>query len=303
VTGARSRVAAYASLGFIGLGVMGEGMCRNVARKADVPVHGFDLDRVRIERLAQDGLFGCESIEQVAARAELVFLSLPGGPQVEQVCARLLKVHGRLRTIIDMSTAPAALARSLAQRCAARGLDFIDAPVARLRQAARDGTLSIMVGGTPAQFGHIEPYLRFMGTDVTHCGPAGSGQVVKILNNMVVFMNVHALAEALAVGHAQGIDGKTLFEVLALGSADSFMLRNAGMNSLVTDNYPPAAFPTTYALKDIGYALELAREKQLTLPGAKATEALLEASHAAGHETEYYPIFLKVLEKRAGKSS
>ena len=296
-------MAADAPLGFIGLGVMGEGMCANLVTKAGVAVHGFDLDKNKVSRLSEGGLSGCRSIEEIAAAAELVFLSLPGEAQVREVCERLLETPGRLRMIVDMSTAPASLARNLSERFAARGLDFVDAPVARLRQAAHDGTLSIMVGGTPEQFAKVEPYLRFMGTDVTHCGPAGSGQVVKSLNNMVVFMNVHALAEALAVGQAQGLDGRTLFDVLSLGSADSFMLRNAGMNALLPENFPPMTFPTTYALKDIGYALDLAREVQLDLPGAQATEALLEATREAGFEAEYYPVFLKLLQKRHQEAS
>ncbi|WP_375392493.1 NAD(P)-dependent oxidoreductase [uncultured Sphingomonas sp.] len=291
-------MTAFASLGFIGLGVMGEGMAANVVAKAGVPVYGFDLDAGKVDRLSRAGMIGCASVEEVADAAELVFLSLPAAAQVSEVCDRLLAAPGRLRAVVDMSTAPASLARSLNARCAASGLDFIDAPVARLRQAARDGTLSIMVGATPEQFTAIEPYLRFMGSDVSHCGPSGSGQVVKILNNMVVFMTVHALAEALAVGRAQGLDGKTLFDVLSLGSADSFMLRNAGMGALVPEVFPPATFPTTYALKDIGYALDLAEEVQLDLPGAHATQALLEATRGAGFEREYYPVFLKLLQRR-----
>ncbi len=289
----------HASIGFIGLGVMGEGMAANLVRKAGVPVHVFDRDEVKVARLAAAGGVPCGSIEQVGADAEAVFLSLPGEAQVRDVGERLMNVDGRLRTVVDMSTAPAALARDLAKRFVARGKAFVDAPVARLRQAARDGTLSIMVGGTSRQFEELEPLLRLMGTDVTHCGPPGCGQVAKILNNMVVFMTVHALAEALAVGRAQGMDGRTLFDVLALGSADSFMLRNAGMNALVPDQFPPATFPTTYALKDIGYALDLAAERSLALHGAEATRTLLKRSLAAGFAEDYYPVFIKTIEQPA----
>lgn len=294
-------MSGYASLGFIGLGVMGEGMCGNLLRKASQPVFGFDLDRKKVERLGGDGLIACGSIEELAQSAELVFLSLPGGPQVEEVCQCLLAAGGRLHTIVDMSTSPASVARELGRRCAASSIDFIDAPVSRLRQAARDGTLNIMVGASEAQFTAVEPYLRFMGTDVTHCGLTGAGQVVKIINNMVVLMNVHALAEAIALGRAQGVDGKKLFDVLALGSADSFMLRTTGMKTLVPDAYPEDAFPTAYARKDIGYALGLAQEAGLSLTGARATASLIEAASAAGFEREYYPVFLKIIDGRAAK--
>lgn len=278
---------------------MGEGMCANVVRKSGLPVHGTDLNPAPLARLAEIGLIPESGIEAVAEHAELVFLSLPGGVQVEQVCRQLLARPGRLRYVVDMSTAPSALAHTLAPQFATRGIHFVDAPVARLRQAARDGTLSIMVGSTPDVFAAIRPYLACMGTDITRCGEVGAGQVVKILNNMVVFMNVHALAEAMAIGRAHGVDGQVLFDVLALGSADSFMLRNAGMKSLVPDDFPLATFPTEYALKDIGYALDLAREAGLAVTGAQATQTLLEATRAAGYAKEYYPVFLKTIQATA----
>lgn len=289
----------FAALGFIGLGVMGAGMCANVVRKASVPVHGTDLNREALDKLAAIGLKAESSAIDVAAHAECLFLSLPGGGQVEQVCSELLDAPGKLKMVVDMSTAPATLARSLAQKFAAKGVTFVDAPVARLRQAAIDGTLSIMFGGSAEAFATVAPYLHYMGTDVTYCGDVGAGQVVKILNNMVVFMNVHALAEALSIARGHGVDGKTFFDVLAMGSADSFMLRNAGMKSLLPDDFPLAAFPTDYALKDIGYALDLASGTGIDPTGAKATMALLEASRAAGHAKNYYPAFIKVIEDRA----
>ena len=292
---------AFQSLGFVGLGVMGEGMCSNVVRKSPVPVYGFDLNPEPLERLSELGLRAEASLEAVAENAELVLLSLPGGPQVEQVCRQLLARPGKLKFVVDMSTAPASLARSLAEDFVKIGVQFVDAPVARLRQAARDGTLSIMVGATPEVFETVKPVLGYMGTDVTRCGEVGAGQVVKVLNNMVVFMNVQALAEALAIGEAAGVDGKTLFDVLALGSADSFMLRNAGMKSLVPHDFPLAAFPTDYAIKDISYALDLANEVGLDPTGAKATQALLAATSEAGFKKEYYPVFLKTIEGTRGK--
>jgi 3-hydroxyisobutyrate dehydrogenase-like beta-hydroxyacid dehydrogenase len=285
------------TLGFIGLGVMGEGMCSNVVRKSPIPVHATDLNPEPLARLSEFGLVVENSVEAVAANAEMLFLSLPGGTQVEQVSAQLLANPGKLKYVVDMSTAPAALARSLESQFAKLGVQFVDAPVARLRKAARDGTLSIMVGATPAVFEVVKPFLSYMGTDITLCGGVGAGQVVKAINNMVVFMNVHALAEALAIGEASGVDGKTLFDVLAMGSADSFMLRNAGMKSLVPRDFPLAAFPTDYALKDIGYALDLADEAGLDTTGAKATQALMAAASDAGFKKEYYPIMLKMIER------
>src|SRR5262249_42172908 len=133
------------------------------------------------------------------------------------------------QTVVDMSTAPVALARELGQAFAGRGVDFADAPVARTAQAARDGTLSIMVGAERAVFERLQPYLAGMGTEITHCGSIGAGQAVKLMNNMVVAQTVVALAEALAVARASGaVEPRVLFETLTKGSADSFVLRNHG---------------------------------------------------------------------------
>lgn len=292
----------FAALGFIGLGVMGSGMCANLVRKSGVPVHGTDLSATAVAALVAEGMVAADTVEDVATRAQCVFLSLPGGPQVEAVVDRILAAKGAVKMIVDMSTAPAALARTLAARCADQGVAFVDAPVARLRQAAKDGTLSIMVGATPEQFADVRPLLACMGSDITHCGSSGAGQVAKILNNMVVFMNVQAMTEALAIGRAQGVDGKTLFDVLSLGSADSFMLRNTGMNNLVPDHFPTETFPVDYALKDLGYALDLADQVGITPPGALTTRKLLEETRAAGFSREYYPIFIRLIDGTMGKA-
>jgi len=200
---------------------------------------------------------------------------------------------------VDMSTAPVALARELGQAFAARGVDFADAPVARTAQAARDGTLSIMVGGETAVFARLRPYLACMGTEITHCGAVGAGQAVKLMNNMVVAQTVVALAEALAVARASGaVDPRVLFETLTKGSADSFVLRNHGMKSLLPDTHPTqGAFPTSYIIKDLSYALALAESAGLTLEQATATRRLMERTVEAGYRDSYYTAVIRTIEK------
>src|SRR5262249_42520037 len=151
-----------------------------------------------------------------------------------------LAEHARAgQTVVDTSTCPVGLARELAAAFAARGAAFADAPVARTAQAAKDGTLSIMVGGGAVVFERLQPLLACMGTEITHCGAVGAGQAVKLLNNKLVAQHVVALAEALAVARASGaVDPKVLFETLAKGSSDSFVLRNHGMKSLLPDHHP-----------------------------------------------------------------
>jgi 3-hydroxyisobutyrate dehydrogenase-like beta-hydroxyacid dehydrogenase len=135
-----------------------------------------------------------------------------------------------------------------------------------------------------------------MGTEITHCGDTGSGQVVKILNNMVVFMTVHALAEALSIGRRAGVDGGLLFDVMSKGSADSFALRTPGQKALVPNSFPDNTFPTDYAIKDIKLALELAEQGGIGARSAELTAALLQKASRAGFSKAYYPAMINLID-------
>ena len=296
-------MSAAASLGFIGLGVMGEHMCRNLAKKSGARVVAFDARPEPLAALAADGVARATSIADVAARADIVFMCLPGEREVRAVAlgaAGLVAATRAGQTVVDCSTAPVALARELAAACTARGVAFADAPVARTAQAARDGTLSIMVGGEAGVFDRLRPLLACMGSEVTHCGAVGAGQAVKLMNNMVVAQTVVALAEALAVARASGaVDPRVLFETMTKGSADSFVLRNHGLKSLVPDHHPTeGAFPTTYIIKDLSYAIGLAEAHGLTLEQASTTKRLMERTADAGYAKNYYTAVIRTLEKR-----
>jgi len=295
------------TLGFIGLGVMGEPMCRNLARKSGRSVVALDTRAEPLERLAADGVRVASSPAEIAAQADAVFLSLPGEPEVRAVClgeGGLLAYARKGQTLIDCSTVPVTLAQELARAGAAKGVDFADAPVARTRQAAIEGTLSLMVGASDAVFARIVPLLRCMASEVTHCGGPGAGQAVKLLNNMVLAQTVVALAEALAVAKASAaVDPKVLFETLAKSSADSFALRNHGMKSLLPESHPKQAFPVTYMLKDVRYAMALANAAGLDLQGAGTTIRLLEETAQLGLTEEYYTAVLEAVRKhRLGRS-
>ena len=165
--------------------------------------------------------------------------------------------------MVDLGTSSVSQTRDFAKQLQAKGAAWADAPIARTRQAAQDGTLSVMVGTTPELYAAIEPLIRCFATDVTHCGDVGAGQVTKILNNMVLFETVNALSEAVAVAKHNGVDPKLLLDTLSKGSADSFALRNHGMKAIVPGVFPERAFSTEYALKDLSYALELAGDAGL----------------------------------------
>lgn len=287
------------SIGFIGLGVMGGPMCGNLARKSGLPVLGLDRDPQAATAITEGAFSAAADIRQLAQQSDVVFLSLPGIAQVEEVCSEILADPGRVKYIVDMSTSAVRRTRAVAAAAAAQGITYLDAPVARLREAARAGTLSIMVGGPRDAFDRLLPLLSCMGTDITHCGDVGNGQVVKILNNMAVFMMVHTLAEALTIGRRAGVDGELLLRTMALGSSDSFVLRNVGLKYLVADRFPTLTFPTDYAIKDISLALELARDGEVNAMLAETTRALLERTRDAGFAKEYYPIMIRLIEAGA----
>ena len=290
------------TVAFVGLGVMGEAMCRNIAKKGQWKVVGFDMKREPFERLKADGVAPAASLAEAVKAADVVIMCLPGGKEVDIVArgpGGIIEHVRKGQTVVDMSTAPPRLMRELAEQFKAKGVSFADAPVARTRRAAVEGTLSIMVGGSDDDFKRLKPILDTMGSEVTHCGAIGAGQVVKIMNNMVVFEANMALAEAISIAEAAGVDGKLLFETMAKGSADSFVLRNHGMKHLVPQDYPTEAFSVRYAQKDLSYARELAKETGVTARGADLVAELFDEAVRRGDGDRYVPVIRRGMTKKS----
>jgi 3-hydroxyisobutyrate dehydrogenase-like beta-hydroxyacid dehydrogenase len=286
-------------IGFIGVGVMGQPMCRHLAVKSGLKVLAFDTDPAPLRKLAGHGVKAA-SVDEIVRAADMIFMSLPSGEIVEQV---VLGEHGLLdktragQTVVDLSTSPYETARKLAEALGARGVRFADAPVMRTRVAAESGTLAVPVGADDETFALIEPYIAMFATDVMHVGKPGAGQVVKILNNMVVYETVLALAEARAIGARVGMDPDKLFAAFAAGSADSFALHNQGMKAIAPQNFPEKAFPVTYARKDLVYAVELGRQVGVNTTGAKNLVACFDEAIAAGWGEKYAPAISLVFER------
>jgi 3-hydroxyisobutyrate dehydrogenase-like beta-hydroxyacid dehydrogenase len=293
--------AAFQQLGFIGLGVMGEHMCRNLCRKAAQPVHVYDLHMQAMRRVQDDGAVARESVRDLAAHADVVFLSLPSIDHVEQVCLGadgLLSGERKPRLIVDTGTSDVARTRTLAARLAEHGVKFLDAPVARMPEAARDGTLLIMVGGAQADFETVRPLLDCMGSDVVLCGDTGCGQIVKIANNMVLMMNVAVLSEALLICERAGMDGRQLFDVLSIGSAASQALNVAGVRALAPRQFPEGRFSTSYALKDVTLASALADAAGVDASILARTRDLLQRAVTQGDGQAYYPVLINQIATR-----
>jgi 3-hydroxyisobutyrate dehydrogenase-like beta-hydroxyacid dehydrogenase len=285
------------TIGFIGLGVMGGPMCRNMALKHGGRVIAFDLDPAAIVNLQDTKAAFVQSIDDAVADADFIFLSLPGGKQVEAVCAEIAKHARPGATIVDLSTTSVAVARSVADSLAAIGIAFADAPVARTREAAQKGLLSIMVGAPDALYARIRPLLDMIASDVTHGGGVGTGQVLKLVNNMLVFEHVVALAEMMVVAERAGVKPEVMLDAVSKGSGDSFVLRNHGRKAMLPRLFPDKAFPPEYVLKDIGYVLELAAASKVEARAAELTQLYYQKAIEAGLGGRYFPVVLELIEQ------
>jgi 3-hydroxyisobutyrate dehydrogenase len=291
-------MAPYKTIGFIGLGVMGEPICRNLVKKSGAPVVAFDLAPEPLKRLRDEGAGVAGSVAEIVGKSDIVFLCLPSAKHVRGVFEGdgILKNIRKGQVVVDLGTSSVNQTRDFAGQLQARGAVWADAPIARTRQAAQDGTLSVMVGAAPEVFAAIEPLIRCFATDVTHCGDVGAGQVTKILNNMVLFETVNALAEAVNVAKHNGVDPALLLDTLSKGSADSFALRNHGMKAIVPGNFPERAFSTEYALKDLSYALELAADAGVKIRGAELVGRVFQEAIDAGSGGAYFPVIAKHID-------
>jgi len=290
-------MSQHKTIGFIGLGVMGEPICRNLVNKSGARVIAFDLAPEPLARLKSDGVAAAASVADVIGSSEILFLCLPSARHVRAVFEGdgILENIRQGQIVVDLGTSSVSQTRDFARQLQARGASWADAPIARTRQAAQDGTLSVMVGATPELYAAIEPLIRCFATDVTNCGGTGAGQVTKILNNMVLFETVNALAEAVAIAKRNGVDPALLLDTLSKGSADSFALRNHGLKAIVPGNFPERAFSTEYALKDLSYALELASDAGIKIRGAELIGQILQEAIAAGSGGAYFPVIAKYL--------
>jgi 3-hydroxyisobutyrate dehydrogenase-like beta-hydroxyacid dehydrogenase len=287
------------TIGFIGLGVMGAPMCRNLVRKHPAPIYAFDINPEAVRDVAASGARPAVSVAQVAAASDIVCLSLPGGEHVNEVCfanAGIAASGKRGLIVVDLSTTGVAEARAVGVRLAAVGMEFSDAPVARTREAAAAGTLSIMVGASPALFSTIEPILRYMGSDVTHCGVVGCGQVVKLINNTLVFEHVAALAEMMVVSERAGVAPDILLRAVAKGSGDSFVLRNHGIKAMLPRSFPERSFPAEYVLKDLGYTISLAHSCGVEPRLPVAVREYYQAALDKGLGGRYFPAIIELIE-------
>jgi 3-hydroxyisobutyrate dehydrogenase-like beta-hydroxyacid dehydrogenase len=287
-------------IGFVGLGVMGGPMCRNIVQKHGGGVVAFDSNDSAFAALDGTRARRASTLMEVAQQADIVFLSLPGSRQVEQVCLGPQGLTAESRSpsvIVDLSTTSVAVARTIAAQLSPRGVAFADAPVARTREAAQRGELSIMVGAEESLYARIEPMLRYMGSDVTRCGGVGCGQVVKLINNALVFENTVAIAEMMVLSERAGVPPAVLLDAVSKGSGDSYALRNHARKAMLPREFPEKSFPPEYVLKDMAYVLELAAQVGVSAHITKLAQRYYAAALNHGWAGRYYPAVIEIVDR------
>lgn len=227
-------------IGFIGLGIMGGPMCRNLL-KAGHTLVVHNLTTEPIDHMVDLGAVRGESSRNVAEKSDIVITMLPDGPEVEQA---ILGPDGVLEgarpgsTVIDMSSINPLVSQKVGSACAAKSVRFLDAPVSGGELKAIDGTLAIMVGGEQGVFLEIEPILQVLGSSVTLTGPVGSGNFTKLANQIIVACNIAAMSEALVLATRAGLDPEVVFNAIKSGLAGSTVL-NAKAPMMINRNFKP----------------------------------------------------------------
>ncbi len=271
-----------AKIGFIGLGIMGKPMSRNLM-KAGHELVVYDVRPEPVEELAAEGAARGLSPKDVASRSDVVITMLPDGPEVEAV---ILGPNGVLEAarqgliVVDMSSISPVVARKVGEECARRGVEFLDAPVSGGEPGAINATLAIMVGGEEAVFQKVLPIFQAMGKSVTLTGPVGAGNVTKLANQIMVAANIAAIGEALALAAKAGVNPETVFHAVKGGLAGSAAL-NAKAPMILARNFQPG-FRIRLHHKDLRNALAAAEAHGVSLPLTSLVQQMLVALIAEG---------------------
>ena len=287
-------------IGFVGLGIMGRPMARNLMEDGYELVL-YNRTEEKAEELAQEGTAEVAgSPREVAENSDIIITMLPDSPQVEEVLAGeggVLEGLGEGSLIVDMSTISPVVTKELAAKVEERGASMLDAPVSGGDVGAINGALSIMVGGSEEDFERAKPLFDVMGKVATLVGPVGSGQVVKACNQIVVALNIEAVSEALVLGSKAGVAPEKVVEALSGGLAGSAVME-AKKEKFFGHDFEPG-FKIELHHKDLGIALAAGREYGVTLPVTAIVDQMLEASKARGRGDRDHSALLTLLEEAA----
>ena len=294
-------------IAFIGLGNMGSGMALNLLR-AGHEVRGFDLSEAAQKFHADQGIHIAASAAEAADGAQVVVTMLPASAHVQALLLGTAEHPGLLERlpagtlVIDSSTIAADTARTVGKAAAARGIDFLDAPVSGGTAGAAAGTLTFMIGGTAEALERARPLLEIMGKNLFHAGASGAGQTAKICNNMLLGILMIGTSEALSLGMANGLDAKVLSEIMRRSSGGNWALEvynpvpGVQEASAATRGYT-GGFGTDLMLKDLGLALENAITAKAATPLGALARSLYAAHSLGGHGGQDFSSIIELLQK------
>jgi 3-hydroxyisobutyrate dehydrogenase len=278
-----------ARIAFIGVGTMGMPMARNLVKKG-FAVTAYDVNPEAVKLAATAGMTAAASVAEAVAAADLVITMLPSSPHVESVYAGDGGVLAAARAgvlCVDMSTIDPAVSRRVAAQAADRSVRFMDAPVSGGVPRATEGTLAIMAGGSPADFEEALPVLSAMGANVIRVGPVGSGEVVKLCNNLIAGVAAVAVSEAFRIAEGFGVDPKVMTEVIAKSSGHTWLMEHMhpvpglAPKAASTNGYQPG-FMTDLMCKDLGLAVDAARALRVPVFTAPAAQQLYRLASSQG---------------------
>jgi 2-hydroxy-3-oxopropionate reductase len=286
-------------IGFIGLGIMGKPMARNLMEDGYELVV-YNRSRGKVDELAQEGAEAAGSPREVAEQSDVVITMLPDSPEVREIVAGEDGVFEGIKEgslLIDMSTISPVATEELAATAGDKGVGMLDAPVSGGETGAIDGALSIMVGGSEEDFERARPIFDVLGQTVVRVGEAGAGQVVKACNQIIVALVIEAVSEALVLGSKAGVDPEKIIEVLSGGLAGSKVME-AKKSFFLEHDFEPG-FRVELHHKDLGIALAAGREYGVALPVTAIVSQMLEALKAKGSGDRDHSAILTLIEDLA----
>src|ERR1051326_642826 len=287
-------------VGFVGLGIMGKPMARNVL-KAGFPLTVHNRSRAKVDELVKDGAAAAASPKEVASVADIIITMLPNSPDVELVALGPNGLKDGAKTgqlLIDMSTINPIVSQKIAAELARGGVAMVDAPVSGGEKGAIDGTLSIMAGGTPADFERALPVFNALGKTITHMGSLGSGGFTKLANQIIVAINLTAIGEALVFGTKAGVDPQKMVRALSGGLAGSKCLDQKS-EKILTGDFAPG-FKVDLHFKDLNLIQDAARSVGAPIPAAALVEQLFAALRVRGRGGLDHSSIVTIFEDLAG---
>jgi 2-hydroxy-3-oxopropionate reductase len=293
--------AMQTRVGFIGLGIMGKPMAKNLIR-AGFPLVVHNRSRAAVDELAALGATRANSPKEVASQVDTIITMLPNSPDVESVALGPNGLHEGVKAgqlFIDMSTINPIVSQKIAKEFAALDVAMVDGPVSGGEKGAIDATLSIMAGGEPQHFERALPLFQALGKTITHMGPLGSGGFTKLANQIIVAINLTAIGEALVFGTKAGVDPQKMIRALAGGLAGSKCLDQKS-EKILTGDFSPG-FKIDLHFKDLNLIHDAARSVDAPVPMAAFVEQLFEALRVRGRGGLDHSGVITFFEDLAGK--